>query len=629
MDCAIRGIHTLGLQIPLIKKEYPDDTPKESDTNQAEKENRDVDDDDYLKNDADDENAMMDFVKDEIEIDEKPVSMEDFSSNIPAKSVIPKSEPLDSSIVSESLGVGLASHNHKEFEICGRIAVVCLRRLEDEEPNFNVGNLNLVLKREFLLADEGNACFVDDNGNDAHDKNDNDSENEEKPTIKTEIEIDEKPLIKNFFRNSAVHPVIPKSEPLDSSIASESLRVGLASHNYMEFDICGRIAFVCLHRLEDEEPNFIVGNLNLGLKREFLLIEIVKHESPFEQIDIEMKNEPSHSNTAIHQMATVAVDSSQEPAPECSTAFAPTDNDISQQQYSIPGYNLIFIKEEDYQDGEDISEEVDFGTVKSEAEMGPSISGTANATEVGGLDAHSISPVEKCTEPTVAGKETKLYSCADCSYETPWIAALKRHIRRHTWEKPFSCEFCDFKFATSANLKVHIRKHTGEKPFTCEFCDYKCASSGHLKVHIRTHTGEKPFSCEFCDFKFATSGNLKEHIKSHTGEKLFNCEFCDYTCSRKYNFKLHLRKHTGEKPFSCEFCDYRCAFSGHLKEHIRSHTGEKPFSCEFCDYKCASSSHLKVHIRTHTGEKPFSCESCDYKCATSGNLKVHIRTHTG
>ncbi|XP_039282681.1 uncharacterized protein LOC111048567 [Nilaparvata lugens] len=31
-------------------------------------------------------------------------------------------------------------------------------------------------------------------------------------------------------------------------------------------------------------------------------IEIVKHESPFEQIDIEMKNEPSHSSTAIHQI---------------------------------------------------------------------------------------------------------------------------------------------------------------------------------------------------------------------------------------------------------------------------------------------------------------------------------------
>ncbi|XP_039290114.1 zinc finger protein Xfin isoform X12 [Nilaparvata lugens] len=393
-------------------------------------------------------------------------------------------------------------------------------------------------------------------------------------------------------------------------------------------------------------------------------IEIVKHESPFEQIDIEMKNEPSHSNTAIHQikrekqedgfaelqlttdnikqepitsekaptttqMATVAVNSSQEPAPECSTAFAPTDNDFSQQHYLIPGYNLIFINEEDSQDGEDISEEVDFGAVKSEAEMWPSISGTANATEVGGLDAHSISPVEKCTEPTVAGKKTKLYSCADCSYETTWISALKKHIRTHTGETPFSCNFCDYKCAILGNLKVHIRSHTDEKPFSCNFCDYKCAASGNLKIHIRSHTGEKPFSCKFCDYKCASSGHLKIHIRTHTGEKPFSCNFCDYKCASSGELNGHIRRHTSKKPFSCNFCDYKFASLSELKSHIRTHTGEKPFSCNFCDYKCATSSNLKVHIRSHTGEKPFSCNFCDHKCAHLTDLKKHIRTHTG
>ncbi|XP_039276142.1 protein arginine N-methyltransferase 9 isoform X2 [Nilaparvata lugens] len=41
-------------------------------------------------------------------------------------------------------------------------------------------------------------------------------------------------------------------------------------------------------------------------------------------------------------------DSSQEPAPECSTVCSPTDDDSSQQHFLIPGYNLIFIKEEEY-----------------------------------------------------------------------------------------------------------------------------------------------------------------------------------------------------------------------------------------------------------------------------------------
>ncbi|XP_039289492.1 gastrula zinc finger protein XlCGF17.1-like isoform X5 [Nilaparvata lugens] len=295
-----------------------------------------------------------------------------------------------------------------------------------------------------------------------------------------------------------------------------------------------------------------------------------------------VKDESSDSTS--NQMAAVKQEnvSSQEPAPGCSTAGSPTD-DGSSQQYLIPGYNLIFIKEDAC-----VEQEADGSSVKSETEMWPPnciTSGTANATEVGGLKAHSISPVEKCTEPSVAGKKTKLYSCADCSYETH---------RSH-------------------DLNRHMRKHTGGKPFSCEICDYKCAYSSHLKQHLTTHTGETPFSCNFCVYKCAHSSSLKRHLRTHTGETPFICEFCDYKCALSSSLKIHLRTHTGETPFSCNFCDYKCAQSSTLKQHLRTHTGETPFSCTFCDYKCARSSSLKLHLRTHTGETPFSCNFCDYK----------------
>ncbi|XP_039299718.1 uncharacterized protein LOC111057599 [Nilaparvata lugens] len=57
----------------------------------------------------------------------------------------------------------------------------------------------------------------------------------------------------------------------------------------------------------------------------------------------------SHNGSTSNQMARVKQkNDSQEPAPECSTACSPTDDDFSQQHYLIPGYNLIFIKEEEY-----------------------------------------------------------------------------------------------------------------------------------------------------------------------------------------------------------------------------------------------------------------------------------------
>ncbi|XP_039300537.1 gastrula zinc finger protein XlCGF57.1-like, partial [Nilaparvata lugens] len=285
-----------------------------------------------------------------------------------------------------------------------------------------------------------------------------------------------------------------------------------------------------------------------------------------------------------YQMATVTVKKEEEKEEEEDSSQQPAavEDDCSQQHYLIPGYNMIFIKEDAYDE-----QEAEESAVKSEPEMWPSncsTSGRDYATEVGGLNEHSISPVEKCTESSVAGKKTKLYNCAHCSYKTPRFTDLKTHIRKHTGEKPFRCEFCEYKCADSSGFRKHIRTHTGEKPFSCKFCEYKSAELGSLKTHIRTHTGEKPFSCKFCDYKSAQLGHLKVHIRKHTGEKPFSCEFCVFKSARLDDLKAHIRTHTGEKPFSCKFCVFRSARLGDLKVHIRSHTGEKPFSCKFCDY---------------------------------------------
>ncbi|XP_039296887.1 uncharacterized protein LOC111060042 isoform X7 [Nilaparvata lugens] len=119
-----------------------------------------------------------------------------------------------------------------------------------------------------------------------------------------------------------------------------------------------------------------------------------------------------------YQMATVTVKKEEEEEEEDdddrSQQPAAVEDDCSQQHYLIPGYNMIFIKEEAYDE-----QEAEESAVKSEPEMWPSncsTSGRDYATEVGGLNEHSTSPVEKCTESSVAGKKTKLYyNCAHCS----------------------------------------------------------------------------------------------------------------------------------------------------------------------------------------------------------------------
>ena len=168
------------------------------------------------------------------------------------------------------------------------------------------------------------------------------------------------------------------------------------------------------------------------------------------------------------------------------------------------------------------------------------------------------------------------------------------------------CKYCDFSCALSSNLKRHMMKHSGEKPYKCELCDFVTNMPSYLKRHTQRHSVEKPYK--------------------HNGEKPYQCKFCDYACFVASSLKVHLRIHTGEKPYKCKSCDYEATTHSSLKVHARLHTGEKPYECGLCGYACRDASTLKVHIRKHTGEKPFKCDACNYATTTSSALKTH--THT-
>lgn len=110
---------------------------------------------------------------------------------------------------------------------------------------------------------------------------------------------------------------------------------------------------------------------------------------------------------------------------------------------------------------------------------------------------------------------TKTNQCPYCAYNTTHIHNLKRHILKHTGEKPFSCQYCSFNTTRKELLKEHINIHTGEKPFSCPFCSYSSSHKNILKVHIRTHTGEKPYACNFCPYRCTSKTNLNSHLLTH------------------------------------------------------------------------------------------------------------------
>lgn len=107
--------------------------------------------------------------------------------------------------------------------------------------------------------------------------------------------------------------------------------------------------------------------------------------------------------------------------------------------------------------------------------------------------------------------------CNICEKHFETTAALMRHKRTHSGERPFICHICGWGFNLSGNLNQHMAIHQKVKPFKCPYCGKTFARSNVLKAHVRCHTGERPFQCQVCGSNFVISHNLKKHLMIRHG----------------------------------------------------------------------------------------------------------------
>ena len=153
----------------------------------------------------------------------------------------------------------------------------------------------------------------------------------------------------------------------------------------------------------------------------------------------------------------------------------------------------------------------------------------------------------------------------------------------------YECPFCGRTMKGLGDIKRHIMRHTGEKPFHCEYCNYSCIQKSNLNTHIQKNHWNtyvlfwndskiNDFFSFFC--KYILVLIILQNDPIRLGRAQFGCPFCSKTMIHLVSMKRHIMIHTGEKPFSCQFeyCAYATNQKGHLQKHyMNKHPREIPF----------------------------------------------------
>ncbi|CAD5121348.1 DgyrCDS9871 [Dimorphilus gyrociliatus] len=104
------------------------------------------------------------------------------------------------------------------------------------------------------------------------------------------------------------------------------------------------------------------------------------------------------------------------------------------------------------------------------------------------------------------------FKCRYCSKLCSSYSARFSHEKRHLRKKDHKCDLCLRAFLTTTELTSHKKSvHSDVRPIPCKICNQTFKKRFNLRRHMLKHTGEKPHKCIICSVAYADSTTLKKH----------------------------------------------------------------------------------------------------------------------
>ena len=145
------------------------------------------------------------------------------------------------------------------------------------------------------------------------------------------------------------------------------------------------------------------------------------------------------------------------------------------------------------------------------------------------------------------GNESE-HVCSECGKTFKNRKSLVPHMLLHTGIKNHQCDVCNQMFCSRGNLLSHkAQSKCGAEEVVCPICGHKCNNKYYLKRHLMKHTGERPYKCEFegCGKGFFDSQTLQNHRKIHLDIKEYQCSLCPKAFRQRSALVIHMKRHNG------------------------------------------------------------------------------------